>query len=657
MSYIKWERFPGVILVLVLIAACHTKEEGRSSITIQEPAHGIENPFGQYYSFSDSAVVASLMEKGIALQKSNADSAMLYYQQAYHMSKAINFHRGTALSLLNMGNVFKQYKGFAPFQACYQYALIYCRLAEQENPDLYLVADVYRTLGNAYFHECNNDSAMKMYLFAADAVVRKKPIDTLRLAQLYNNIGSAMEPMDDGHQRAMSYYNKALQLALSSARDTALLTAAILTNIGAIYIKRDQNDSALSTLQRALTQYRSVRDTATMQKLYASLSDVWLHKGNSSLGKAYLDSALALDQPGMVQQPLVFKTIAHIYYHQGDIPNSIRYAEKALALFKGPLEKSRLFTYVMLARMYDTIGQGHEAFLYARAYAQLQDSILDDDKIKSLNQIEVKFRTAEKDKDIIQKQLLIARQKNRIQQQYLWIGATVLTIFLLLGIFFRWRHKATVAELKANLAGEEKERIRMAGELHDGIVSKLSSVKMSFDALRPTEPGPVIHPEEFGEALQLLEQSIIELRTTSQNLQPSILQRAGLIAATRIYCQKVCSVNSLDLDFQVLGQLPELQSDFQLHIYRMVQELINNIVKHAQASQALLQLNIYDEHLHITVEDNGIGVDPEKLHNATGIGWHNLQNRLKLLNGKMSVESRKGTTVYLDFALREYMIS
>src|SRR5690606_1066941 len=156
---------------------------------------------------------------------------------------------------------------------------------------------------------------------------------------------------------------------------------------------------------------------------------------------------------------------------------------------------------------------GHIAYQYQVAYSYHKDTLFNENISETVNKLEVQYQTSEKDKELAQKQLLIARQQHKIQQQYLWIGGAVIGMLILLGIFYRRRHKATVAELKANLAGEEKERLRMAAELHDGIVSKLSSVKMHFDALAPAY---AYTPEEnsgFKDAVQLLAQSIAELRT------------------------------------------------------------------------------------------------------------------------------------------------
>ncbi len=647
------------IIILHTIACQQKDEKTIARLSAASNSYTTEpqlKKISTYKGTTDTIQIRLLMNKGNDLRGSAPDSALAAYRQAYYLSRKINYHRGTAVALLNIGELNSDKNGYHYTRAFYRRALPYCYLADVENEKSYLLPDVYNAMGNTYFWEANNDSAIQMYLQSLHIIEKRKIADTQRLIQAYNNMGSTLELMDEHYQRTLEYYYKALSLGFRYRKDTAQ-SALLFKNIGVIYGREENHDSALYCLDQALQLYKQLNASEDIREVYTNISDIWLHKNNMTKGRLYLDSAINTDKTGIGNSPAILSNMAHIYYHLGDLEHAVLYTEKALPLYDKKGRKEKLGLYVMLARMYDTLGNGHLAFHYAKAYAQLKDSILDEDKVKSLNLAEIKYRTSEKNKELAQKQLLISQQQNKIQKQYLWIGAAIITIMLLLGVFYRKQHKATIAQLKANLAGEEKERLRMAAELHDGIVSKLSSVKMSFDALTPIgATNPMVDPNEFREALHLLEQSIVELRTTSQNLQPSILKKAGLLPALNIYCQKISKVSRIGLDFQIIGILPPLHEDFQLHVYRIIQELINNIVKHAQATQAWVQFNIHGDQLHITVEDNGIGINPGRLYQQNGIGWQNLQNRLKLLNGIIEVQIKNGTAIYLDFDLKHYKI-
>jgi signal transduction histidine kinase len=269
-------------------------------------------------------------------------------------------------------------------------------------------------------------------------------------------------------------------------------------------------------------------------------------------------------------------------------------------------------------------------------------------------EVETRYQVAQKDNELARKdkallktQLEIASQQKR---QYLWVGGTSLCILILLGLLRQKRYKTKLNRLKDTIAGEEKERRRMAQELHDGIVSRLSIIKMNFSAL-PQQYQYLNDTTHFQEVVEQLEQSITELRTTSHNLLPEILKKAGLCESIRIYCDKIGKVALLDIEFQTLGELPPLSDDFQLNIYRIIQELVNNIIKHSNASHALIQFQVRDEWLNITIDDNGTGM-PEAASATGGIGLQNLHDRIGLLHGTMETERGKGTSVYLECTAR-----
>lgn len=599
----------------------------------------------------DTMQIFQLIEGGISIIKTYPDSALSLFSTAFRLSSHMNYDQGMAVALLNLGAYYDRYKNdFRQANAYYHQAVPYCRRANLQNEKL--LPGVYQSIATNYFLLGKYDSATHFYYSFFD-VIRKRPImDTQQLGKFYEGMGAVMGDMNQNVQ-ALAYLHKAEEIGRLYKRDPSALIVTTV-NIGSLYYKLKKLDSTLSFYHKALHLYQQSNSKSGMQEMYNYIATIWLREKNLPRAKRYLDSAVAAKPENVEHNGLLLQNLGCIHYFSGDFNKAIPFYEKALKI--SAMSSHKLNCYSTLAALHDTIGQGHLAYQYQMAYSKLKDTLFNENKQKTINQLEVQYRTSEKDKELAQKQLLIARQQNKIQQQYLWIGGGVIGILVLLGIFYRKQHKAKIAELKANLAGEEKERLRMAAELHDGIVSKLSSVKMNFDALAPAYAYTPEENTEFKEALQLLEQSIVELRTTSQNLQPSILKKAGLTAAVAIYCEKINKVASpLVVDFQLVGELPPLNEDFQLNIYRIIQELVNNMVKHSKATRALVQFNAGPRQLNITVEDNGIGLPPEKLNAENGIGLFNLQKRLKVLNGTMDIATQNGTSIYLEFDLHSFI--
>jgi two-component system NarL family sensor kinase len=194
--------------------------------------------------------------------------------------------------------------------------------------------------------------------------------------------------------------------------------------------------------------------------------------------------------------------------------------------------------------------------------------------------------------------------------------------------------------------GEEKERKRLAEELHDGIGAKLSGLKMSVEYLksRPEVNDPLL--EKIAEGMN---ETIEELREISQNLKPSFLSSKGLeLALNELmvhYNHKGSCSYQLFMDVNEDG----IENYVQL-IYRIVSELLHNIQKHSQATLASVQIIAGEEDIQIIVEDNGVGFDLQEHHN--GIGLVNISNRVELYKGKLHIDSTgKGTVVIIEFPI------
>src|SRR5690606_26994876 len=152
---------------------------------------------------------------------------------------------------------------------------------------------------------------------------------------------------------------------------------------------------------------------------------------------------------------------------------------------------------------------------------------------------------------------------------------------------------------------------------------------------------------DFSSTLSLLDEATSELRKTAHNLMPEILLKSGLKEAIATYCERMQRGQDLHIDVQCYGDLPRLDTSFELAVYRVIQELIHNIVKHAKARTALVQLNWQDNVFNILVEDDGIGLPQSSVVADAGIGLSNIQSRVHALNGAIDIESSpgNGTTI------------
>jgi signal transduction histidine kinase len=204
----------------------------------------------------------------------------------------------------------------------------------------------------------------------------------------------------------------------------------------------------------------------------------------------------------------------------------------------------------------------------------------------------------------------------------------------------------------------EEERTRMAQELHDGLGSMLSGIKHSFSAIKNEMHLDNQQEINFSNTINKLNQAIGEIRSISHSMAPGNLLHSGIEDALMDYCNNSSQPAGLKIKFEGINlQNLQLKEEQAFHILRIVQELIQNITKHAHAKNAIVQLSLNNNLLYLTIEDDGIGFDLHKTKLKAGIGLNNIKSRLKIINGKMDIKSAlaKGTSVFIEITCTSVM--
>jgi two-component system, NarL family, sensor kinase len=280
--------------------------------------------------------------------------------------------------------------------------------------------------------------------------------------------------------------------------------------------------------------------------------------------------------------------------------------------------------------------------------------------------MEARFESEKKESMIKQleadKQLqdLTIRQKNTLN--YLLIGSAI-TLFVISLLSYRTysqkqklqQQRITQLEsekqltaTEAVLKGEEQERSR----LHDGLGGMLSGIKYSFNTMKGNLIMTPENQQAFERSMDMLDSSIKEMRRVAHNMMPEALVRFGLDTALKDFCNDINKSGALEISYQSIGLENEtLDQTTSITIYRIVQELISNTMRHAAAKTAIVQVTKSDGQLSVTVEDDGKGFDTIILKQSKGIGWANIQHRVDFLKGKLDVNSQpgNGTSVHIEF--------
>jgi len=202
----------------------------------------------------------------------------------------------------------------------------------------------------------------------------------------------------------------------------------------------------------------------------------------------------------------------------------------------------------------------------------------------------------------------------------------------------------------AMLKGQEEERSRIAKDLHDGLGGMLSGVKFSFINMKENMILPAENLPAFDRSIAMLDNTIAELRKVAHNLMPETLVRFGLEEALKDFCNSIQSSTGIQVIYQQLGEDRKMNARAEITIYRIIQELVNNILKYAEATQIIVQLTRDDIKTSITVEDNGKGFDTTILDQKRGAGFSNIKYRVNYFKGTLDINSQpgKGTSVNVE---------
>ncbi|MGN7865854.1 sensor histidine kinase [Chryseobacterium sp. 22458] len=368
------------------------------------------------------------------------------------------------------------------------------------------------------------------------------------------------------------------------------------------------------------------------------------------------------------------------YFHKYDTYKKIKRYKEAKSLLEEILAEktlardlnNRKTIYSHLSSINEIMGNPGEALIWEKKYSKLNDSLNAENIKLEINKLETRFNASEKEKKIAYLNAEKNQKEMEVNQKnsYLWVLSLILLLFLSLLIFLfiiyrknkklseqkeinlqqkieDIKQKEELALTKAILEGEERERERVAKDLHDGLGGMLAGVKINLSTWSSNQLDPEQH-QDFYKILNQLDNSVTELRHVARNLMPESLLKFGLETALSDLCE-FYGRKDLEIYFEPLNIEKNLALAVQLNIYRIVQELLANAVKHAEATNILLQCSQSGESFLITIEDNGKGFDKDIENTTKNMGLRNLKNRVNYLKGKMEVSSdSQGTTINIE---------
>ncbi|WP_169741982.1 tetratricopeptide repeat-containing sensor histidine kinase [Sphingobacterium deserti] len=506
--------------------------------------------------------------------------------------------------------------------------------------------------------------------------------DSVLLGVNLQNVAMALMNMQR-YDKANQYYGEALQLLQRKANsEEERLT--LFVNAARNRLYQQDMENARKFLDSAETVSKAIPLSSYMPTYHVVEGSYWERKNEIGNALAHFDKAL-LRAKQMNSQDI----IPNILYGQYEALKRMgRYKEAKAALIQvlpyvegKSLLRNKQTLYYHIANLNTLTGNFKEAAQWYEKFKLVSDSVFahaGEDKILTLEQ---KYKTAERENELLLAKSKFQEQQLSLKRTQSWLVIMVFASALLALLSVLWyntsRNRKRLAaqqelllhqELKnlqqrekisvfnAMVQGQEKERSRIARDLHDGLGGMLASVKLQLSAVADDQQAEQRKEEtnmELYNIINQLDQSVNELRRVARNMMPESLLYMGLEAALGDLCNAMRH-KGLDIEFEARDLRNDYDQSFLISVYRIVQELLTNAVKHSDASKVWVQCNENDGHFYLSVEDNGKGFtfnkNPER---ASGIGLSNILNRVELLNGQLEVDSviGRGASFHIDINL------
>ncbi|MGN0020103.1 MAG: ATP-binding protein [Sphingobacterium hotanense] len=466
--------------------------------------------------------------------------------------------------------------------------------------------------------------------------------DTDLLMSYFTDVGMLFYNHKE-YEMALEYYNKAINLVKSPDQETENLLWTYL-NLFDLYFLQNQFEKSKEVLVKAETLLTKLSSKKLAAYFYKNKARILSKEKKFKEAQVAINEGLKLaNQYNLCWDYHALRyERAQTYKDAGNLASAKQELGELLSDPRSTMSKSRLAMINEIAGMEAALGNYEQAYQWTRKYKELNDSIGVLDFKQQMAELETKYRTAEKEQEIH-----LLESRNLLNRTFI-ISGLVVAGLIGLWIWYAWnaRKNRNISETlllkqqreidvaKALIYGEEQERKRLARELHDGLIGQVTGLKMNLERIARDH-----EPNDLSFVTEQLGSVIAELRQTAHNLEPTVLKNYGFEEAMRQFCQQMSS-SAIEINFYSRGLEALKDKNIVLTLLRMIQELITNAVKHADATQIIVQAGLEDGFLLIEVEDDGKGFDTKQV--KRNMGLNNLESRVKSLGGRLEIDSRIG---------------
>lgn len=522
----------------------------------------------------------------------------------------------------------------------------------------------YNALANVYSHTGEHAEALKKYYLTLkiSEELNYKP----GIANAYNNIGSVYSNTNN-YKEAILNFEAAL--SISKEIDYKKVTAIAYENIGIINQVNGNYEEALNNHLESLKIREQMRDKRAISWSYQNLAIDYASQKEYSTAYSFFLKALRLQEEvgDKFEICRIYANIGQLYLEQKNYKEALRYCEQGV-IIANEIHFHEVVYQIenVISEIYEITGDANKALIHYKKYVVAKDSAQNLENEKRIVRAEMNYKfekQREHEKMLLDKKEALIREELKYQRALSWSGiiGTLLISCLAIVLALSYRRKIRsnnlialqkqeISRQKAGIEGQEEERRRISKELHDGLGGSLAGIKMNLENLTNVEKN---NSKELQKIVTLVGEACKEVRDISHNLSPLSISDIPLSQVLQDLTGRFKVSGKIDIHLECFpeAEINKVNEEAKIEIYRITQECLNNIVKHANADKIHIGLLKEEGFLYLSIEDNGKGFDVQTT--KKGLGLNNIKTRVDLLSGEMTIDSKidRGTAINIKFKM------
>jgi two-component system NarL family sensor kinase len=594
-----------------------------------------------------------------------------YRDEALTLSRKLNYHRGLASCYISYGNYYKSALNYPKAFMYFDSALAVIKQSDDKR--LWEQKSIaHERKGMMYHSQENYYPALDCYFEALKSIPVKSPVTETRIYSFITDTYVGLKNFN----KAIEYATK--NLAQVEADSNALYHASTIFSLVNSYLGLNDISSAERYLDKLTPFIPHDKETQVNFGYYLKKGTIYYMRGKYENAYAYyqLANKYAIAGGHRISRNATLQYLSRTALRLGNPTAAKEYAMQNLEMSEeANARQGKIDALTNLSEYYQSTGNTQKALEMMQTAMRLKDSLAVETNTKQINILAAIYEADKQKQAIDQLREEKEQQSQDVRTKAIWnkvffATSIVLLIFSYLG-YKNFRNIKKIADQQqeiqqqkinelekdkqllardAMLKGQEEERSRIAKDLHDGLGGFLSGTKLSFMNVKEKLLLSAENEALFNKSLNMLDHTIHDLRKVARNLMPEALVKFGLNEALRDFCESIQATAGTKIIYQQFGDIRPLEKSAEVFIYRIIQELVNNAIKHAEAREVLVQLTMNNDRIGITVEDDGKGFDKND-RSMHGAGLANVAYRVQYYHGTLDIVTTPGNGTSINIEL------